>query len=73
MTITEVFPTTPLLRRSRRARVLAAMEADDIDLLVLGREANARYVSGAPRLWTAGPAPFGPGCVLVRGTGASTW
>ncbi|HEY6430319.1 MAG TPA: M24 family metallopeptidase, partial [Acidimicrobiales bacterium] len=48
-----------------------------IDLLVVGREANARYVSGAPRLWMAGSRAVGPGCVLVRATGAvhllSTW
>ena len=35
-------------------------------MLVVGREGNARYVSGAPRLWTAGSRAFGPGCVLVR-------
>jgi Xaa-Pro aminopeptidase len=48
-----------------------------VDVLVVGREANARYVSGAPRLWTAGSRAFGPGCALVRATGAvhllSTW
>jgi Xaa-Pro aminopeptidase len=53
------------------------MEAEGIDVLVMGREANARYVSGAPRLWTAGSRAFGPGCVLVRASGAvhllSTW
>jgi Xaa-Pro aminopeptidase len=53
------------------------MEAHDIDVLVLGQEANARYVAGAQRLWTAGSRPFGPGCVVVRATGAihlvSTW
>ncbi len=53
------------------------MEAADIDLLVVGREGNARYVSGAPRLWTAGSRAFGPGCVLVRASGSvhllSTW
>ena len=53
------------------------MEAADIDVLVLGREANVRYVSGAPRLWIAGSRPFGPGCVVVRATGEihllSTW
>jgi len=53
------------------------MEAEGIDVLVVGREGNARYVSGAPRLWTAGSHPFGPGCVLVRSSGAvhllSTW
>jgi Xaa-Pro dipeptidase len=77
VTVTEVLPDDALLRRSRRARVLAAMEEGGIDLLVVGREANARYVSGAPRLWMAGSRAFGPGCVLVRATGAvhllSTW
>ncbi len=57
--------------------MLAEMEAADIDVLVVGREGNARYVSGAPRLWTAGSRAFGPGCVLVREGGAvhllSTW
>jgi Xaa-Pro dipeptidase len=77
MTITEVRPDDRALRLARRARVLAEMEADGIDLLVVGREGNARYVSGAPRLWMAGSRAFGPGCVLVRATGAvhllSTW
>jgi Xaa-Pro dipeptidase len=53
------------------------MEAHDLDVLVLGRGANVRYVSGAPRLWNAGTHPFFPACVLVRATGAvhllSTW
>ena len=53
------------------------MEEEGIDVLVVGREANARYVSGAPRLWMAGSRAFGPGCVLDRATGAvhllSTW
>ncbi len=77
MTVTEVLPDDAALRRARRSRVLAEMEAADIDLLVVGREGNARYVSGAPRLWTAGSRAFGPGCVLVRATGSvhllSTW
>ena len=77
MTVTEVHPDDAALRHARRARVLAEMKADDVDVLVVGREANARYVSGAPRLWTAGSRAFGPGCVLVRATGAvhllSTW
>jgi Xaa-Pro aminopeptidase len=54
------------LRRERFARCLEAMERHRLDALVLGREANARYVSGAARLWLAGPRPFGPGCVVVR-------
>jgi Xaa-Pro aminopeptidase len=53
------------------------MAAHDLDILVLGRQANVRYVTGAPQLWVAGTRPFGPGCVLVRATGAihllSTW
>lgn len=77
MTVTEILPDETTLRRARRAHVLAEMEVEGIDLLVVGREANARYVSGAPRLWTAGSRAFGPGCVLERATGAvhllSTW
>lgn len=74
---TEVRPDDARLRQSRRERVLAEMEAHDLDVLILGREANARYVSGAPRYWIAGNRPFGPGCVVVRSTGQvhllSTW
>ena len=77
MTTTEVRPDDETLRLGRRARVLAEMEAEGIDILVVGREGNARYVSGTPRLWTAGSHPFGPGCVVVRATGSvhllSTW
>lgn len=53
------------------------MQAHNLDVLVLGRQANVRYVVGAPQLWVAGTRPFGPACVLVRATGAihllSTW
>lgn len=45
------------------------MEAHDIDILVLGRQANVRYATGAPQLWIAGTRPFGPVCVVVRATG----
>ena len=75
MTVVEILPDEAALRR--RAPVLAAMEEADVDFLVVGREGNARYVSGAPRLWTAGSRAFGPGCVFVRQSGAvhllSTW
>jgi Xaa-Pro aminopeptidase len=57
------------LRTGRRERALAQMEADDLDVLVLGRQANVRYVTGAPQLWVAGTRPFAPICVLVRATG----
>jgi Xaa-Pro aminopeptidase len=77
VTVTDVRPDDAALRQARRERVLAEMEAADVDILVIGREANARYIAGAPRLWIAGSRPFGPGCVLVRATGAihlvSTW
>ena len=46
------------------------MERDDVDVLLLGREANARTVSDAARLWLAGTRLFSPGCVVVRRTGA---
>jgi Xaa-Pro dipeptidase len=55
---------------ARRGRVVDAMREQEIDLLLLGREANARYVSGADRLWLAGTRPFAPGCVVVGSTGA---
>jgi len=74
---TEVLPDETHLRQARRERAFAQMEAHDIDVLLLGREANARYFTGAPRLWTAGTRPYGPGCVAVRSTRAihlvSTW
>lgn len=77
MTLTDVVPDDAALRAARRARVLAELEAGGVDILITGREANARYISGAPRLWIAGSRPFGPGCVLVRATGdvhlVSTW
>lgn len=65
------------LRLSRRERALAQMEAYDLDMLVLGRQANVRYISGAPQLWVVGTRPFGPICEFVRATGEihlnSTW
>src|ERR1700722_17393670 len=66
---TEVSPDARALRTGRRERALAQMGAHDLDILVLGRQANIRYVTGAPQLWIAGTRPFGPMCVLVRATG----
>jgi Xaa-Pro dipeptidase len=66
---TEVLPDGRALRLGRRERALAQMEAHDIDILVLGRQANVRYATGAPQLWIAGTRPFGPICVVVRATG----
>ena len=74
---TEILPDERALRIGRRERALAQMEAHDLDVLVLGRQANVRYVTGAPQLWVAGTRPFGPICVVVRATGEihlnSTW
>lgn len=66
---TEVLPDAQALRSGRRERALAQMAEHDLDILVLGRQANIRYVTGAPQLWIAGTRPFGPMCVLVRSTG----
>ncbi len=74
---TEILPDERALRSGRRERALAQMEANDLDVLVLGRQANVRYFSGAPQLWVAGTRPFGPICTIVRSTGEihlnSTW
>ncbi|KPI18962.1 peptidase M24 [Actinobacteria bacterium OK074] len=74
---TEVLPDDRALRLGRRERALAHMEAHDLDVLVLGRSANVRYVTGARGLWTAGTHPFAPAAVVVRATGEvhmlSTW
>ena len=65
------------MRRDRLARTLAEMERDGLDALLLGHEFNAKYVSGARRLWTVGMRPFGPGCCVVRSSASvyllSTW
>jgi Xaa-Pro aminopeptidase len=74
---TEILPDERALRIGRRERALAQMEAHDLDVLVLGRQANVRYVTGAPQLWVAGTRPFGPICMVVKSTGDihlnSTW
>lgn len=66
---TEVLPDARALRSGRRERALAQMDEHGLDILVLGRQANIRYVTGAPQLWIARTRPFGPMCVLVRATG----
>jgi len=74
---TEVLADGRALRIGRRERALAQMEIHDLDALVLGRQANVRYVSGTPQLWVAVTRPFAPTCVVIRKTGAihllSTW
>lgn len=74
---TEIEADGRALRLSRRERALAQMDVHDLDILVLGRQANVRYISGAPQLWVVGTRPFGPICEFVRATGEihlnSTW
>jgi Xaa-Pro aminopeptidase len=53
-----------------RERCLVEMASRDLDALFLGRESNARFVSGATRLWLQGTRAFAPTCVVVRSTGA---
>ncbi len=57
------------LRADRRVRLLATMEAEDLDVVLLGRPGNVRFASGARQLWTAGARSFAPSCVVVRETG----
>jgi Xaa-Pro aminopeptidase len=67
--VSEIPPDDRALRTARRDRALAQMRAHGLDMLVLGRQANVRYVSGVPQLWIAGTRPFGPTCVLNGATG----
>ena len=57
------------VRADRRRRLFAALEAHDLDALVLGRPAEVAFATGARQLWTAGARPFGPLAVAVRATG----
>ena len=52
------------LRADRRARVLAAMAEAEVDLLLLGRQGNARYVAGHRPIWRAVVTPWAPFAAL---------
>lgn len=54
------------MRRQRRERCVAEMNQRNLDALIVGRDGNARYISGARRLWMGGGHGFGPSCVLTR-------
>src|SRR2546422_1049263 len=45
---------------------IGALGRGGVDALVLGREASARAMSDADRLWLAGTRAFAPGCIVVR-------
>jgi Xaa-Pro aminopeptidase len=51
-------------------QTVGAMGDAGVDVLLLGRDANARFVSGADRLFVSGSRAFAPGCVVVRETAA---
>jgi hypothetical protein len=65
------------LRADRRGRVLAAMAAADVDLLLLGRQGNARYVAGHRPIWRAVVTPWAPFAALRADGGVhllhTTW
>jgi Xaa-Pro aminopeptidase len=68
--MSEATAARPPVTADHLRRTLDAMARGDVDVLVLGRESNARYLTGATRLWLAGTRPFNPGCIVVRRTGA---
>jgi Xaa-Pro dipeptidase len=65
------------LRADRHRTGLRVLETLQLDALVVGRESNVQYLSGARRFWTEGARPFGPSCVMIAGSGRvhllSTW
>jgi Xaa-Pro aminopeptidase len=67
----------PALRTDRRTRVLAAMAEAEVDLLLLGRQGNARYVAGHRPIWRAVVTPWAPFAALRADGGVhllhTTW
>ncbi len=65
------------LRADRRDRVLAAMDDAGVDLLLLGRQGNARYVAGHRPIWRAVVTAWAPFCALRADGGVhllhTTW
>jgi Xaa-Pro aminopeptidase len=55
----------------RLIECLDAMEAADLDALVLGRDAHVRAVTGEARLWLAGTRAYAVNCVVVRSAQAA--
>ncbi len=55
---------------ARLAECLELMARDDVDVIIFGREANARTIADTTRLWLAGTRPFSPACVVVRASQA---
>ena len=66
------------LRTARRDRVFGAMADHDLDVLMLNRGGNARYVTGHRPIWRSVVTPWAPMCTVVRSTRqihlmAATW
>ncbi len=57
------------IRADRRRRLLDAMAAADLDVLVLGRPADTAFAAGVRPLFTSGSRPYLVGCVIVRDGG----
>jgi Xaa-Pro dipeptidase len=66
------------LRAARRDRVFDAMDQHGIDVLMLNRGGNTRYVAGHRPIWRSVLTPWAPMCTVVRATRqihlmAATW
>jgi Xaa-Pro dipeptidase len=57
------------IRADRRQRLLDAMAAADLDLLILGRPGDIAFAAGVRPLFTSGSRPYSVGCVIVRDGG----
>ncbi len=54
------------MRRERLERTLAAMERRQLDVLLLGKPANVKYVSGIRSMFIAGRMGFAPAAIVLR-------
>ncbi|MCH8189781.1 MAG: aminopeptidase P family protein [Chloroflexi bacterium] len=55
-----------VMRRERFQRTLESMERHALDVLLLAKPANVKYVAGSRSLWTASRRPFSPSAVVIR-------
>jgi Xaa-Pro dipeptidase len=57
------------IRADRRRRLLDAMAAADLDVLILGRPGDVAFAAGVRPLFTSGSRPYSVGCAVVRDGG----
>ena len=57
------------IRADRRRRLVDAMAAADLDVLILGRPGDIAFAAGVRPLFTSGSRPYSVGCVVVRDGG----